>query len=59
MKIKPKPIHFLYTHWYGYNSIHDETEWANEQEETEKYVMLLCQALGNGGSIAETTLGDV
>ena len=59
MKTNPKPRRQLPrpSPWHGRNPIHNATEWAEEHEETARYVKQLCQFLMNGGSITEPTLG--
>lgn len=58
MKIKPRRSLPGILRVGGHNTtIHNATEWAEEQEETAKYVKLICQSLMNGGSITEPTLG--
>ncbi len=59
MKIKPKPRRQLPrpSPCKGVDPIHNATEWAEEYEETARYVKQLCQFLMNGGSITEPTLG--
>lgn len=43
--------------WFG-DGIHSAAEWADEQMETKMYVSILGRSLENGGTIAESTLGE-
>lgn len=43
--------------WHG-DGIHSAADWAAERRETEEYVSILGRRLMNGGTIAESTLGE-
>ncbi len=43
---------------YSISSVHSAAEWAAEQRETADYVSILGHSLENGGTIAESTMGE-